>query len=322
MAEFLSDERNHELFPQPQQPPPQSVPNNTSFNSIPLSTSSYYSPGPQDLSPKQQSFPVSSDHITSSLASARGKKPSSHSASHSSKISTITGRQISTISEESTSLISREGVKKRSSLTKNPSSLSSQAQKVTPENDPFYKFYSTITTIVSKTYNQTRDVAKITSKFSKNKSASPNRHKNEHTQNIISSLKSKNKLPTSSQSNNHSTVNLSNIASSISSGPTDSYYVVSSKPTVSNYNETQESDLAAENEQLREQLNEVSLALEAYYDTFERQKEVIKSSLAQLRTEILAQEKKRITELEKQNEALEAENMQLKSQLMKLKTRK
>lgn len=112
------------------------------------------------------------------------------------------------------------------------------------------------------------------------------------------------------------------MTSSISSGPTDSYYVVSSKPAASKYSQLQGNDLAIENEQLREQLNEVSLALEAYYDTFERQKEVIKSSLAQLRAEVLSQDKRRITELEEQNESLKAENDHLKNQLMKLKIRK
>lgn len=318
-AEFLSDERNHELLPQPQ--PPQPIQNNSSpFNSTPLSSSSYYYPGLQDLSPKQQTSPVSSDHLTSSLASARGKKPSSHSPSHSPKIGTSTGRRISTISEESTSLNSKEEIRKRSSLTKKSSS-SSQASKVTPDNDPFYKFYSTITTVVSKTHSQTRDVAKITSKFSKNKPVSSNNYKNGNVQNIVSSLKSKNKLPTSSRTT-QSALSSSNMTSSISSGPTDSYYVVSSKPSASKYSQLQGNDLAAENEQLREQLNEVSLALEAYYDTFERQKEVIKSSLAQLRAEVLSQDKRRITELEEQNESLKAENDHLKSQLMKLKIRK
>lgn len=125
-------------------------------------------------------------------------------------------------------------------------------------------------------------------------------------------------------------------------GPTDSYYVVS--PTL-NYTKGVPSrlghpkrtssmahrgngnislgnqDLSSENAALRAQLEETSLALEAYYDTFERQQAVLKASLAQLRADVQAQERRKAKESKQVIDALKEENGKLKTQVSKMKTR-
>lgn len=80
-------------------------------------------------------------------------------------------------------------------------------------------------------------------------------------------------------------------------------------------------DLALENASLRAQLTETSLALEAYYDTFGRQQEVLKESLGELKTNIQTLERRRMRESKQIIENLTEENGKLKSTVLKLKER-
>lgn len=158
-----------------------------------------------------------------------------------------------------------------------------------PEDEPFYKFYSNITTMVSKTHTQTRDRSKFTNKYYQSKGIN------------------KTSSPSSSK--------LSDAAGGFRN-PTDSYYVVPTSET----DEPQEG-LAAENAKLKEALMTATRSLEAYSDTFERQKGVLKSSLAQLRSEIQAKEQQKTQELNTEIEELQAENDKLKIQMGRMKSR-
>jgi chromosome segregation ATPase len=92
--------------------------------------------------------------------------------------------------------------------------------------------------------------------------------------------------------------------------PTESYYVV---PVGA--------DLTAENASLKESLKQTTQALEAYSGTFERQKDAIKSSLAQLRSELQAIEHAKVQELNAKIEELQTENDRLKIQMGRMKSR-
>lgn len=77
-------------------------------------------------------------------------------------------------------------------------------------------------------------------------------------------------------------------------------------------------DLSLENAALRAQLSETSLALEAYYDTFERQQAVLKASLAQLRADMQAVDRKKARETQQMIDGLMEENEKLKASNTKL----
>lgn len=171
---------------------------------------------------------------------------------------------------------------------------SSQPHIDNADEDPFFKFYSNITTIVSKTHTQTRDKTKFTNKYFQSKGASP--------------LDKKTSRSPSSSKLSDTTISYKN--------PTDSYYLV---PKSIN-NESPES-LATENANLKEALQGATRSLEAYSDTFERQRDAIKSSLGQLRVELQAKEQSKIQELNAAIEELQSENDKLKIQMGRMKSR-
>lgn len=138
-----------------------------------------------------------------------------------------------------------------------------------------------MTTVVSKTHAQTKDRAKFTNKYHQNK----NKSNSSKISDTVGSLKN----------------------------PTDSYYVVSEHQAHDN--------MASENAHLREALKSAQLSLEAYSETFERQKEIIKSSLAQLRSEMQAREQEKVQKMNAEIEELQAENDKLKIQMGRMKSR-
>lgn len=192
--------------------------------------------------------PITSGNLTSSLASARGK-PISNQVSPNSSL---------TSASQTTSQRTRS-----SQLDPHSRRANSGSPLENSDEEPFFKFYSTMTTVVSKTHSQTRDKAKFTNNYIRMKK------------------------------NNDQT------------GASESYYVVpdeSDSINSENYNKTQ-------------------MALEAYADTFERQKDIIKNSLAQLRSELQSREQAKIQTLNQQIEELNDENAKLKIQLGKMKSR-
>lgn len=386
-ARFLGDEKNTSSLPQihlQSQATPTILPLPHTGSSPYLSTLSTLSNSPSSspllsflpqqnspLSSPQSSYsiynnnnssPVSSEHLTSSLASARGRKsssnvgnppgsntikgtaslPPSHNHHHNYHTSLNSNRKISTISEEESSPTDGSEV----SLENNTSNHNSA---VSHEGDPFFKFYSTMTTVVKKTYTQTRDISKVKNKFAKqhSQSTSPNLRSHSPSQvlkNLNSpSIATKGSYNGSILSNSSSSSSSSTSSLSASINPNDSYYVVSkaklnSKTTSTNsstenkntgatgnhhssYDNITQEDLVNENMDLHEQLVETKMALDAYYETFERQKEILKSSLGQLRADIQSQDRKRNREIKLQIENLENENGNLRSQLANLKSK-
>lgn len=238
--------------------------------------------------------PISSGNLTESLASARGKP--SYSTSPQSLISSGT-------SPASQKYKIGAHLSPHSSPTSDYKRNQPSPLLENPDEEPFYKFYSNITTIVYKTHAQTRDKAKFTNKYHQ---ANP---------------KPRKLSPSSSK-----------LADTFGGGlrnPTDSYYVVPTEesrvepPTLpsSASQPPPPSDLAAENASLKESLQQATRSLDAYSDTFDRQKEAIKSSLAQLRAELHSREHQRTTALNAQIEELQAENDKLKIQMGRMKSR-
>lgn len=242
---FLSDPRNIAILPQQPKPLSQS----TSKNST-SSNSSYAQP------------PISSGNLTNSLASARGKPVNSvfpsQTSPHASLAATFQNNQRYKVSSASSSP-SNDPTKR---------GQTSSPRLGNPDEEPYYKFYSNMTTIVTKTYTQTRDRTRFTNKYHQMKKSSSN------------------------------------------TSPTESYYVV---PVGA--------DLTAENASLKESLKQTTQALEAYSGTFERQKDAIKSSLAQLRSELQAIEHAKVQELNATIEELQTENDRLKIQMGRMKSR-
>lgn len=242
---FLSDPRNVAILPQQPKPLSQSTSkNSTSPNS------SYAQP------------PISSGNLTNSLASARGKPVNSvfpsQTSPHASLAATFQNNQRYKVSSASSSP-SNDPTKR---------GQTSSPRLGNPDEEPYYKFYSNMTTIVTKTYTQTRDRTRFTNKYHQMKKSSSN------------------------------------------TSPTESYYVV---PVGA--------DLTAENASLKESLKQTTQALEAYSGTFERQKDAIKSSLAQLRSELQAIEHAKVQELNATIEELQTENDRLKIQMGRMKSR-
>lgn len=200
-----------------------------------------------------------------SLASARGKPVSSSSFSTQSSITGASKYKINSLNPEGGTI----DHKKSTSPLKNP------------DEEPFFRFYSNVTTIVSKTHAQTRDRAKFTNKYLQNKS----KQSSPKMSDTIGSFKN----------------------------PTDSYYVVPQ-------HEPQDPS-SSEIENLREALKATQQSLEAYTDMFERQKDGIKSSLAQLRSDLQMREQEKMRSMNEQIEELQAENDKLKIQMGRMKSR-
>lgn len=386
-ADFLGDEKNRVSLPPPQ--PQNQVPTAllplshtaSSSPSLPSTTIAGSSPSSSPLlsssphnSPSSSystygsnnTSPVSSQHLTASLASARGRKASSsiltagsnsssngngnainttslHNQGHHPNYhaSSNSSRKISAISEESNTL----------ETSNSHHNTNAGHGGISSEDGPFFKFYSTMTTVVTKTYTQTRDVDKVRSKFAKQKSSN-NSIQKQHASSPSTVLRNIGHVKSNLNGSAHSSISssTSSSASSASStsslsasiNPTDSYYVVSSNKSISKSNNTRsllaskssggamgnhhisylnvpQEELIAENIELHEQLAETKLALEAYYETFERQKEILKSSLGQLRLDIQTQDRIKNKETKALLENLENENSRLKSQLLKMK---
>lgn len=249
-SNFLSDPRNISILPQQPKAPTQTIPKKT------------VSPHSSYIQP-----PISSGSLTKSLASARGMPVNPTFPSQSSPHSSLTGTF-------QNSQNYKTGLTSSSSPASDPSKRgqASSPRLGNSDEEPYYKFYSNMTTVVTKTYTQTRDRAKFTNKYHQMKKKSSSRSSN--------------------------------------SSPTESYYVV---PVGA--------DLTAENATLKESLKQTTLALEAYSGTFERQKDAIKSSLAQLRSELQAIEHSKIQALNTTIDELQTENDRLKIQMGRMKSR-
>ncbi|ANB11984.1 Kinesin-like protein [Sugiyamaella lignohabitans] len=178
--------------------------------------------------------------------------------------------------------------------------LASGAKKKLSEEDPFYKFYSSINSVFTKTFNASIEKAK--------------EERLHQVQNHSSALHKNGMSSSGGASESEANSAITSLMLPIKFD-NESFYVVP------NTNKSSIEELATENANLRQMINRTSIQLHAYETATKKQKDALKNNLMLLRNEFNSRESARNRQHEEEIEALTSEIDKLKIQIGRMKSR-